>query len=407
MPLEVVDERTASLLPVVGVAPYVLLAVLALTTVASDGSDAVGTVALAAAAMAWVLSMYTLRPAWRVRRVPMAVFFTGFVVLLLLLVLRQPWFGFATPSAYLFAFGVLAWPWRAVGVGSVAVVAGIAQGSAVPPSNAGDLAIRGAIILVNVVPLCAWAWLDWRGDQEREERAETMRRLEETNHLLEETLAENAGLHERLIDQAREAGVHDERQRIAGEIHDTLAQGLAGIVTQLQAAQQAAGDSARWHRHVEAATGLARESLREARRSVDALRPEALRDARLADALASVAHAWSVRQSIPVEVTTTGDERSLAPQAELALLRIAQEALANVAAHADAHRVGLTLSYLDSQVALDVRDDGRGFDPARPPVSEGGYGLVVMRRRIEALSGTLEVESEPHAGTAVSASVPA
>jgi signal transduction histidine kinase len=110
---------------------------------------------------------------------------------------------------------------------------------------------------------------------------------------------------------------------------------------------------------------------------------------------------------------------------ELALLRAAQEALANVAKHAAATRVGLTLSYMDEEVALDVRDDGRGFDatraPGQPvheprsapgdltqpgPAAPGGFGLIAMRERIEALSGTLQVESEPSAGIAVSACVP-
>jgi signal transduction histidine kinase len=408
MPLEVVDAQTARLLPVVAAAPYVLLTLVgAVTTALDPGASALVNLGLCALAAAWVLWMYTLHPAWRVRPAPMAVFFTGFTAILLVLVLREPAFGFVTPAAYFFAFGLLLWPWRVLGVAAVAVVAGIAQASGIPLSDPGDVALHAAIILVNVVPLCAWAWLDWRSDQERDERQRTMRQLEDTNRRLEATLAENAALNDRLMAQAREAGVRDERQRMAGEIHDTLAQGLTGIVTQLQAAEQAAGDPDRWRRHVEAATGLARESLREARRSVDALRPEPLRDARLADALASVAGEWSARHGIPVEVTTTGDERPLSPEAELALLRTAQEALANVAAHAEAGRVGLTLSYLDGQVALDVRDDGRGFDPVRPPASAGGFGLVAMRQRIEGLSGTLQVESEPHAGTAISAAVPA
>ena len=85
------------------------------------------------------------------------------------------------------------------------------------------------------------------------------------------------------------------------------------------------------------------------------------------------------------------------------LVAPAQEALVNVAKHARATRVGVTLSYLEHEVALDVRDDGRGFDPAP---AEGGFGLVAMRQRIESLSGRLQVESEPGAGTAVSARVP-
>jgi signal transduction histidine kinase len=216
---------------------------------------------------------------------------------------------------------------------------------------------------------------------------------------------------------------------MAREIHDTLAQGLTGIITQLQAAEQAGQDPAGWRRHVDAATRLARESLSEARRSVDALRPEPLETGRLADALAGIAERWSALHGITALVTITGTTRPMPPEAELALLRTAQEALANVARHAQATRVRLTLSYMEHDVALDVRDDGQGFDPAqlrdraagngaaaaaadprRADVAadgDGGFGLVAMRQRIEGLSGTLRVESEPGGGTAISACIPA
>jgi signal transduction histidine kinase len=136
---------------------------------------------------------------------------------------------------------------------------------------------------------------------------------------------------------------------------------------------------------------------------VEALRPEPLECGRLSEALAGVAERWSALNGIPVQVTTTGTVRPVHPEAEFALLRAAQEALANVARHARATRVGLTVSYMENEVAMDVRDDGVGFDPARPA---GGFGLVAMRQRVAALSGTLQVESEPGGGTAVSACVP-
>jgi len=92
------------------------------------------------------------------------------------------------------------------------------------------------------------------------------------------------------------------------------------------------------------------------------------------------------------------------PEVEVALLRMAQEALANVAKHASASRVGLTLSYMEDVVTLDVRDDGVGFDLKRP---SSGFGLSAMRHRVHRLSGALFVESEPGGGTAISARVPA
>lgn len=236
---------------------------------------------------------------------------------------------------------------------------------------------------------------------------------------LEEALRENAGLQAQLLVAAREAGVLDERQRMAREIHDTLAQGLTGIITQLQAADRAAAepgaDPAVWRRHLDNAVRLARDSLAEARRSVHAVRPGPLRSARLPEALAEVAAEWSRINDVPAEVTTTGTARPLHPEVETTLLRVAQEALANVAKHAGATRVGVTLSYMADLLTLDVRDDGAGFDPAdaatrgagaRAAAAEG-FGLTSMRQRVARLGGSLEIESEPGLGTAISASVPA
>jgi signal transduction histidine kinase len=227
---------------------------------------------------------------------------------------------------------------------------------------------------------------------------------------LEAALEENAGLHAQLLTQAREAGVLDERHRMAREIHDTLAQGLIGIITQLEAAEQARGCGDDWHRHLDNAARLARESLSEARRSVEASRPEPLESAPLPAALADVAHQWSAMNGVAVEVTTTGDPLPLHPEVEVTVLRTAQEALANVAKHAHASRVGLTLSYMGDVVTLDVRDDGIGFET--PDESGGrergaGFGLIAMRQRVSRVAGTLSIESEPGGGTAISARVPA
>ncbi|HEX5294712.1 MAG TPA: sensor histidine kinase, partial [Streptosporangiaceae bacterium] len=172
-----------------------------------------------------------------------------------------------------------------------------------------------------------------------------------------------------------------------------------------------AGDPPEWRRHFGQAAALARQSLTEARRSVDALRPEPLEKARLGEALSDVAQHWSKLHGVAVRVRTTGTARWIQPEADVVLLRAAQEALANVAKHAKATRVGVTLSYMENEVALDVRDDGRGFDLARFAAEPGrvhgaGFGLTAMRQRVEGLSGTLQVESEPGAGTAISVCVP-
>jgi signal transduction histidine kinase len=229
---------------------------------------------------------------------------------------------------------------------------------------------------------------------------------------LEAALEENAGLHAQLLAQAREAGILDERQRMAREIHDTLAQGLTGIITQLEAVEQAKDRPADWQRHLDNAARLARESLSEARRSVQASRPEQLENAELPEALAGVARQWSEISGVPVEVTTTGDPLPLHPEIEVALLRTAQEALANVAKHANASRAGLTLSYMGDIVTLDIRDDGIGFEASNGHGKNGerngaGFGLTAMRQRVNRVAGTLEIESEPGGGMAISARVPA
>ena len=226
------------------------------------------------------------------------------------------------------------------------------------------------------------------------ERGQVIAELAETNRRLESALAENAELHEQLVAQAREAGVQDERQRLAGEIHDTLAQGLTGIITQLGAAEQTRHRPAESDRHLTLARELARDSLTEARRSVHALRPEQLETAGLPAALADLARTWSRQTAVAAELETCGEPEQAPAEVEAALFRVAQEALANVGKHAGASRTRLTLTYLDGTVLLDVHDDGAGFVTGR---RTDGYGLVGMRTRLDKVGGALTVESGPGA----------
>ncbi|MFD5826222.1 sensor histidine kinase [Lentzea sp. NPDC060358] len=370
--------------------PYVLLVLLAAATTLDRRPEAAELV-LCAVMAAWLAAGMT------VRRPAPWVYGVGLTVLTAALVALNPLFGFLTPVPYYYAFRTLSFPWQPAGVAAVAAVAGTAQAYGVDKSTPAGVAVWVAVMAGNAIPLCAYAFVARRAEQQEAERERALAEAREANRRLAESLAENAALHEQLLVQAKEAGVREERQRMAREIHDTLAQGLTGIISQLRAA-----DGTSWPRHVAAATGLARESLDEARRSVAALRPEPLRTARLGEALAGVASRWSELHDIPVQVVTTGDVRLIGPEAEFALLRAAQEALANVARHARAGRVGVTLSYLENEVALDVRDDGRGFDQA----GAEGFGLVAMRQRIEGVAGTVQIESEPGGGTGVSARVP-
>jgi signal transduction histidine kinase len=358
--------------------------------------------ALCLAAALW--SLIALHPGLRKRPPAMAVFVAGVIAISLVLVIRDPWFGFYCYAGYSYAIVLLPWPWQLVGTAATGVVAATSQTAGLDRGTPGGMLAFAAILVANAGAVTGVVWFLHRAETQHAQRGQMLNDLEESNRRLEATLAENAGLHQQLLTQAREAGKLDERQRMAREIHDTLAQGLTGIITQLQAAEHAAGEPAEWRKHFAAATGLARDSLAEARRSVDALRPEPLEKASLSKALADTAARWSALNGIPVQVTTTGTERPLLPDAEVVLLRTAQEGLANVAKHAQATRVGVTLSYMEHEVALDVRDDGRGFDGPHSP--DGGFGLIAMRQRIEGLAGTLQIESEPGAGTGISACIP-
>ncbi len=135
--------------------------------------------------------------------------------------------------------------------------------------------------------------------------------------------------------------------------------------------------------------------------------PTPLEQSRLADAIAEVTSRWEATTGVHVDLSTTGSERWLHPELEVTLLRVTQEALANVAKHASAGKVGVTLSYMGDLVTLDVRDDGIGFAPVAVATEPGnGFGLEVMRQRVERLDGILDIESEPGMGTAISARIP-
>ncbi|MGM1059529.1 sensor histidine kinase [Saccharothrix sp. Mg75] len=345
---------------------------------------------IAVAAGLWMLWWVTLHPRWHDRTGLMAVFFVGVLVVYGVLGLRHPMFGFYSFAGYIYATEYLPGRWKFAGVAATAVLAATSMHGGLPAPEPAAIGLYAAMVFIVVVVASTFTFL---GHYTREQSLRRKEMVTEMAAMIEE----NAGLHAQLLIQAREAGVLDERQRMAREIHDTLAQGFTGIITQLQVDDDPP-------RHVETALRLARENLAEARRSVHALRPPALDGANLPDALSEVAAGWTDHTGVPASVATTGAARALHPEVEVALLRAAQEALSNVAKHAAASRVGLTLSYMEDVVTLDVRDDGAGFDPC---AATGGFGLVAMRQRVSRLAGALVVESEPGGGTAVSASVPA
>jgi len=216
-----------------------------------------------------------------------------------------------------------------------------------------------------------------------------------------------------LAREERRAGVAEERQRLAYEIHDTLAQGFTSIVMHLEAADVVLPKDVSMARlHVDQARLTARENLAEARRLMWALQPEALGRAPLCEALTTLTDHWARESGLAAVATTTGNPRALRPEYEHTLLRATQEALTNVRKHAHASQVTVTLSYMDDIVTLDVQDDGRGFvwEDTRY-VSErvgqaSGFGLTGLRARVERLGGTLMIESAPGEGTTIAVALP-
>ncbi len=365
-------------------------------------------VALTVAVALWTYVMDTRQPVWDGHLRAKVGYFAVRWAITGALVYLNPWFGVFAFVGYIDSRRFSKPSYSFAGVVATAPLTAASNLGGFPKWSVGPVAAYVVITAFYIVLAGCFGLLARLGDVKSANRKLELDELGEANRKLQESLQENAGLHAQLVVQAREAGVLDERARMAREIHDTLAQGLTGIITQLEAAEQARGEPDQARSHLDLASRLARQSLTEARRSVQALRPRPLEVASLTDAVREMAQEWSATSRLPVSVESTGEERPLLPEIENALFRVAQEALGNVAAHAGARKVGVTLTYLDDLLLLDVRDDGIGFDPERPDPRPGrGFGLVTMRQRVQRVAGRLEIESAPGEGTALSAAVPA
>ena len=207
----------------------------------------------------------------------------------------------------------------------------------------------------------------------------------------------------------RQLAVVEERNRLVREIHDSLAQGLTAIIWQLNAAEgqaEAGGEQAL--ESLKRIRDLARDSLQEARRSVYDLRSGPLKGQSLVGALRQETDK-AAGDRIQTSFNVEGKSRVLPGGVEASLLRICQEALANILKHANAGRVAVTIGFADARAHLKVEDDGVGFDPVIPKRwdrESGGFGLVSMRERAQLLGGELTVESAIGRGTVVRAELP-
>ncbi len=365
-----------------------------------EPGERLGTVALAAVAGFWVYVMFTRAPQprrqWRAR---MAIYFIGLLALVSVLMLRHPLFFIFAITGFFHASVLRPWPVAVAGVAATSILINtLITGFPWPTTDLWFL--YGAIIVIQTIAIGFGTVFGERLSELSEERRQAVAKLEAA-------MGENVGLQRQLVAQAREAGVLDERGRMAREIHDTIAHGLTGIVTQLEAAEQAVDRPDERERHIGNAMRLARESLAEARRSVEASRPEVLEGATLEEGLAAVAERWSEMSEIPVEFVVTGETLAFTRRSRMPYCGPTGGPRQHRKARGRS-RVGVTLSYMGDVVTLDVRDDGIGFDASNGTGDRAsGFGLTAMRQRVGRVAGTLAIESEPGGGTAISARVPA
>ena len=303
-------------------------------------------------------------------------------------------------SLMLFALYPHLWamlPARRAVVATVAVIGGVAAVALgrgpLNDTTVGAVLIVVAVSLVVALPLGLW-----------------IARIIRQSGRRAELLAELAETRAELATVSRAAGMLAERERLAHEIHDTLAQGFTSVLLLLEAVETAlepdacpAHEAAR--RHLDRARETARENLAEARALVAALTPPDLTRTSLPEALRRIVARADDEPGLRAELVVTGTPCGLPTEHEVALLRAAQEALTNVRRHAGASRVEVSLAYEPAGVSLRVCDDGCGFDPEATP-RDGGYGLAGMRARASRIGGAVSVEASPGQGATVRVDVP-
>lgn len=254
----------------------------------------------------------------------------------------------------------------------------------------------GLVLVLLLAFVLVYVILYNRQVQAREDAQALLQELEEAHRQLKE-----------YADQVEELTISQERQRMARELHDTLAQGLAGLILQLEAVDShlEAGNQARAQAVVQQAMQRARTTLHEARSAIQALRPAALEQGNLVEALGDEVEQFSATAGIQATFEVVGAPPGVAPETSLDILRIVQEALSNTARHAQASHVRVRLATGGPGLQVVIKDDGLGFDPAKGLERPGCFGLAGMRERAERIGGTLQVESQAGRGTSIVLSV--
>jgi signal transduction histidine kinase len=313
-----------------------------------------------------------------------------------LLYLVPAWLAFAvlvtvTPSAFVLLFLLFPQIWVMVDSALVAVAATLLACLLLYAVQVPELGVAGAATaaLVNAgLSILLGLWITGIV-RESDRRAELIDELTRTRAELA------AAEHER--------GVLAERERMAGEIHDTLAQGFTSVLALAQALE-VEPDPARRVTHLALLQQTARENLAEARGLVAALGPVGLEESGLEAAVGRLVERFTAETGLDAQLRVAGDLTGLPRDREVVLLRAAQEALTNVRRHAGATRVRLVLEADGRDARLTVEDDGRGFPTSAAPA---GVGLATMRHRAEAAGGHLDVGPGPVGGARLVVTVPA
>lgn len=391
--MDEMQHTSAPMLRVMTVGAHVLFVLLlgvGVARVIVSGSDPVPTSVLAAALLGWyVLGIRFSRRAATTGRSVGGLLWLGVLVGgWLVLVLLDSSFVWVAFPLYFLCFHLLSTGpalGATVGITVVGIGATLLQG----PTN------TVASILGPIFGAAAAAGMALVYQQLLEDARQRGRLYEELSLAHNELLSAQ----DELATLQREAGAAQERARLARDIHDTLAQGFSSIVLLARAGQRGDPESA-----LGQIEDTARAGLDDARRVVGALTPAVMDGASLVSALGRVTAQLHDHTGIEATVVVDGAPVSVPMEYDVALLRVAQGALANVRLHSDAERVRVTLTYGEDEVRLDVVDDGVGFDPAAP--RGRSFGIRSMRERLDSLGGSLVVESAPGDGTALAATLP-
>ena len=300
-----------------------------------------------------------------------------------LLLLVRSWFAFVVITA------LVAWQYPLRWALLTALLLSLIDGAVSLPFTGPGTPLFAVLLAVFVartysllVGTLGVGWLMQRQRQQQQALAAANRRLAQLAALAEQLAASQ------------------ERNRLARELHDTLAHTLSGVSVQLEAVQALwEGDAAAAHTMLEQALASTRAGLTDARRALRALRASPLEELGLARAVSQLAETQAARTGLQLVLAVPPQLDGLAPEVEQCVYRVAQEALTNVGRHAAARTVQVELGCAAGQVRLRIADDGQGFDVAA--VDGAHYGVQGLRERAALLGGTLAVESRPGQGTTV------